>query len=109
VHVVGKHNPGIDVEGPSGAFLANGLAQDIDMRDEQCAVTIVQIDGEKVGPARDAIAAVVWHRAIVPNELMWRKALRFSALPHRPAALWRLPDRLQMAGCTHWVFRAERI
>ncbi len=67
MHVIGKDDPGVDVEGCPNARPANRDAQYIDLLHQQIRTTVEQVDGEEVCSARNAVAAVVWHGENVPE------------------------------------------
>jgi hypothetical protein len=50
VHVVGKDDPGVDVEGSAGAHLSNRVAQRVDPRHQQIRLAVEQVDREEKGP-----------------------------------------------------------
>ena len=80
VHVVGKDDPGVDMEWRAGARLPNRLAQSINSRHQQVRPSVKQIHCEEEGSSWNPIAAVVRHERSMPGLAERRNALRFSAL-----------------------------
>ena len=79
VHVVGKHDPGVDVERRAGADLPNRLPQRVNLCDQQIRPAVEQVRSEEECPTWDPIATI-WHGRSMPGVGERRKALRFSAL-----------------------------
>ena len=71
---------GVDLKWTPCPYLPDGVAQGIDLLDQQAAAAFKQIDGKEIGSSGNPIAALVWHQYSVPENGMRRKALRFSAL-----------------------------
>jgi hypothetical protein len=80
VHMIGKHDPGVDVEWRAGADLPNHIPQRVDLCDQQVRPAVEQVRREEERSARNPIATIIWHGGIMPGVGERRKALRFSAL-----------------------------
>ena len=80
VHMIGKHDPGVDVEWRAGADLPNHIPQRVDLCDQQVRPAVEQVRREEERSARNPIATIIWHGGIMPSHGERRKALRFSAL-----------------------------
>lgn len=61
MEVIGKHDPGQDVEGPVPFRGPHGLAQNLDMIDKRGAPFLGKADGEEDGANRRARAAIMRH------------------------------------------------
>ena len=84
MHVVRKHDPGVDVERRAGADLPNCLPQRVDLCHQQIRPAVQQVRSEKECPIWNAIATIIRHDGSMPGDGERRKAQRFSALPcHR--------------------------
>ena len=80
MHMIGKDDPGVDMEGCAGAHPANRVAQEVDLRDQQVRTAVEQVHRREEGSARNPIAAIIWHAGSMPELFRRRNALRFSAL-----------------------------
>lgn len=61
VHVIRQDHPGVNVERRTGSDITDGVAERIDVGDEQFTPAVEQVDGEEVGSSRHSVAAVIWH------------------------------------------------
>jgi hypothetical protein len=80
VHVVGKDDPGVDMERCTGAHLPNRVAQCVDARHQQIRPTVKKVHGKEERSTRSPIAAIVRHVGSKLDLRYRRNALRFSAL-----------------------------
>jgi hypothetical protein len=80
VHVVGKHDPGVDAEWCTGADLLNRIPQRVDLCHQQIRPAVQQVRSEEECPTWDLIATIIRHDGSMPGFGERRKALRFSAL-----------------------------
>ena len=80
MHVVGKHDPGVDVERRAGADLPNCLPQRVDLGNQQIRPAVEQVRSEEECPTSNPIATIIRHDGSMPGFGERRKALRFSAL-----------------------------
>ena len=78
--MVGKHDPGVDVERRAGADLPNRLPQRVDLCHQQIRPAVQQVHSEEERSARNPIATIIRHDGSMPGFAERRKALRFSAL-----------------------------
>lgn len=78
--MVGKHDPGVDVEGRAGAHPSNRFPQRVDLFNQQIRPAVEQVRREEERPARNPIATIIRHDRSMPNDGERRKALRSSAL-----------------------------
>jgi hypothetical protein len=69
------------MERATHVYFPYGFAESVDVLCQQGAAALKQVDGEKIRPAGDTIATVIWHWRSLPESCIRRKALRFSALP----------------------------
>ena len=83
--MVGKYDPGVDVERPTGARPPNRFPQRVDLCDQQVRPAIEQVRGEEERPTWDLIATIIRHGGSMSGFGERRKALRFSALRVLPA------------------------
>ena len=68
MHVVGQHDPCVDVKRALQTDFPDGVAQRIDVCNEQIVTAFEQIDGEEVCPTANTVSAIVRHRCIVPKQ-----------------------------------------
>ncbi len=61
MHVVGQHDPSINVERRTGPNVTGRVAKGIDVGDEQSALAVQQVGGEEVCSSRHSVAAVIRH------------------------------------------------
>ena len=61
MRVLRKYNPRVDVKWFAATHPSYGFSKRVNVLDQQSAMAIEQIDGEEIGPTRDAIAAVIRH------------------------------------------------
>jgi hypothetical protein len=80
MHVVGKHDPGVDVEMRARADLPNRLPQHVDLCHQQIRPAVQQVRSEEERPTWNPIATIIRGAGIMPGFGERRKALRFSAL-----------------------------
>ncbi len=80
MQMIGQYNPGIDMEGPTTTNAPYCIAKFFDVTGQKFAAALQQVDGKKIGTARDTVAAIVWHGRLDCPKAIRRKALRFSAL-----------------------------
>ena len=78
MHVVGKHDPGVDVERRAGADLPNCLPQRVDLCHQQIRPAVEQVHREEECPTWNPIATIFRHDETMPGFGEGRKALRFS-------------------------------
>ena len=88
--MVGKHDPGVDVERRAGTHLPNRIAQRVDFGDQRIRPAVQQVRREEERSARNPIATIIRHDGSMPGFGERRKALPrgsspraegFSALP----------------------------
>ena len=78
--MIGKHDPGVDVEWRAGANLPNHIPQRVDLCDQQIRPAVEQVRREEERSTRNPIATIIRHGEIMPGVGKRRKALYFSAL-----------------------------
>jgi hypothetical protein len=61
VQMVGKNDPGVDVEGCVAPHLPNSVPQCLNLRHQQVRATVEQVDREEEPSTRNPIAAIVRH------------------------------------------------
>ena len=76
--MVGKHDPGVDVERRAGTHLPNRIAQRVDFGDQRIRPAVQQVHREEERSARNPIATIIRHAGSMPGFGEGRKALRFS-------------------------------
>jgi hypothetical protein len=59
--MVGKDDPGVDVEGRVEPHLPKSVPQCLNLRHQQVRVTVEQVDSEEERSTRNPIAAIVRH------------------------------------------------
>jgi hypothetical protein len=88
--MIGKHDPGINGEGPRGTNTLHRVAKEVDAVGEQSVTTpFLQVTGEKIAAAGDAVTAEIRHRtAPVSSDTVLDRlhsseyAFGYSDLPH---------------------------
>src|SRR5271156_4888733 len=74
--MVGKDNPGVDVERSAASGFPNRVAQCVDPPHQQIRMTVEQVRRKEECSARNPMAAIVWH-----EESMHGLGERRNALP----------------------------
>ena len=80
MQMIGKDDPGVDMEWCAGAHPASRVAQEVDLRHQQIRSAVEQVLRKEEGSARNPIAAIIRQTGSMPELSERRKALRFSAL-----------------------------
>jgi hypothetical protein len=80
VHVVWKHDPGVDLKGCAGADPVNRIPQRVDLRHSKSDRRSSRFTVKKNVPTWNPIATIFRHDGAMPGFGEGRKALRFSAL-----------------------------
>jgi hypothetical protein len=78
--VVGKDDPGVDLERRAGADLPNRIPQRIDVCHQQIRPAVEQIRREEERSARNPTATIIRRDGSMPGVGEGRKALRCSVL-----------------------------
>ena len=79
--MIGKHDPGVDVEWRAGADLPNRIPQRVDLCDQQVRPAVKQVRCEEERSARNPIATIIWYGGIMPGVEKRRKALPRGSSP----------------------------
>ena len=75
MQMIGKDDPGVDMEWRTGAHLPNRVAQSVDSRHQQVRPPVKQVHCKEEGSCWNPIAAVVRHERSMPGLGERRNAL----------------------------------
>jgi len=84
VHMVGKDDPGIDMERRAGAHSPHRVAQFVDMRHQQVGAPVKQVHRKAERSTRIPIAAILRHARSMPGLGKRRNALPLFRWGGRP-------------------------
>ena len=94
--MVGKDDPGVDIERCTGARSTNRVAQRADARHQQVRPTVKQVHCKEERSTRNSIAAIIWHEGSMPELRFRRNALRFP--PYAADLATLLTSRFLISG-----------
>ena len=84
MHVIGQHDPAIDMKRTCRSNLSHRRAQCLDLVDEQATLTFQQINYEDIRSSRNAIAVVVGDGRILPEPMSVHGGRRCAFPPYGP-------------------------